>query len=241
MTNPAVRSLADEAAPDPLLASDPVTAGPLAAATVPAGPPMVRSIEPPSVAPLPNAAAYQAREAPTQEVLPTLRDLQASGTQIPEVTLVLRPPDASKTWDTIERVSRQLADEAGTTVTMRTEDGVEVRRIVTEQATVSYARLDDDRMIVTTGDAGIRTFLADDPKLVDSDAYERAAEAVDMGDRTSGFVYLDVDGMLPLIEQMGASVGPESKDAISSVDSFILQASGDGDVSTLSGFVRLSD
>ena len=94
---------------------------------------------------------------------------------------------------------------------------------------------------MTTGDAGIRTFLADGPKLVDSDAYERAAEAVDMGDRTSGFVYLDVDGMLPLIEQMGASVGPESKDAISAVDSLILLGSGDGDVSTLSGFVRLSN
>jgi hypothetical protein len=164
-----------------------------------------------------------------------------SGTQIPEVTLVLRPPDASKTWDTIERLGRQLADEAQTTVTVRTEDGVEVRRIVTEQATISYARLDDDRMIVTTGDAGIRSFLEDGPKLVDSDAFERAAEAVDMGDRTRGFVYLDVDGMVPLVEQMGATVGPESKDAISAVDSFILQASGDGDVSTLSGFVRLSN
>jgi hypothetical protein len=167
--------------------------------------------------------------------------VRPSGTQVPEVTLVLRPPDASKTWGAIERLGKQLADQAGTTVSVRTEDGVEVRRIVTEQATISYARLDDDRMIVTTGDAGIRTFLADGPKLVDSDAYERAAEVVDMGDRTSGFVYLDVDGMLPLIEQMGAPVGPESKDAISSVDSFILQASGDGDVSTLSGFVRLSD
>jgi hypothetical protein len=164
-----------------------------------------------------------------------------SGTQIPEVTLVLRPPDASKTWNTIERLGRQLADEAGTTVAVRTEDGIDVRRIVTDQATVAYARLDDDTMIVTTGDAGIRSFLADDPKLVDSDAYERAADAVDMGDRTRGFVYLDVDGMLPLVEQMGATVGPESKDALSSVDSFILQASGDGDVSTLSGFVRLSD
>lgn len=167
--------------------------------------------------------------------------VRPSGTQIPEVTLVLRPPDASKTWATIERLGRQLADDAGTTVTVRTEDGVEVRRIVTDQATVSYARLDDDTMIVTSGDAAIEEFLADGPKLVDSDAYTRAAEAVDMGDRTRGFVYLDVDGMLPLVEQMGASVAPTSKDALSSVDSFILQASGDGDVGTLSGFVRLSD
>jgi hypothetical protein len=167
--------------------------------------------------------------------------VRPSGTQIPEVTLVLRPPDASKTWATIDRLGRQLADDAGTTVTVRTEDGVEVRRIVTDQATVSYARLDDDTMIVTSGDAAIEEFLADGPKLVDSDAYTRAAEAVDMGDRTRGFVYLDVDGMLPLVEQMGASVAPTSKDALSSVDSFILQASGDGDVGTLSGFVRLSD
>ena len=167
--------------------------------------------------------------------------VRPSGTQIPEVTLVLRPPDASKTWATIDRLGRQLADDAGTTVTVRTEDGVEVRRIVTDQATVSYARLDDDTMIVTSGDAGIKEFLADGPKLVDSDAYTRAAEAVDLGDRTRGFVYLDVDGMLPLVEQMGASVAPTSKDALSSVDSFILQAGGDGDVGTLSGFVRLSD
>ena len=167
--------------------------------------------------------------------------VRPSGTQVPEVTLVLRPPDASKTWDTLVRLGRQLAEQARTTVTVRTENGIEVRRVVTDQSTVSYARLDDDTMIVTTGDAGIRGFLADGPKLVDSDGYERAAEAVDMGKRTRGFAYVDVDGMLPLVEQVGGAVPPDGKDAIASVDSFILQASGDGDVSTLSGFVRLSD
>jgi len=167
--------------------------------------------------------------------------VRPSGTQVPEVTLVLRPPDASKTWDTLDRLGRQLAEQAQTTVTARTENGIEVRRIVTDQSTVSYARLDDDTMIVTTGGAGIRSFLADGPKLVDSDSYERAAEAVDMGERTRGFAYVDVDGVLPLVEQMGATVPPDAKDTIAAVDSFILQASGDGDVSTLSGFLRLSD
>jgi general secretion pathway protein B len=87
-SSPAVRSLADEASSDPLLTFDPVTAGPLAAAQVPEGPPMVRSIEPPSVAPLPNPAAFQSHEAPnSNEVLPTLMDLQASGRSIPDMHL----------------------------------------------------------------------------------------------------------------------------------------------------------
>lgn len=161
--------------------------------------------------------------------------------KVPEVTLILRPPDAAKTWDTLDRLGRKLAEQAKTTVTVRTEGGIEVRRITTDHVTVSYARVSDDTIIATTGADGIRTFLADGPKLIDSDAYERAAKAVDMGEKTRGFVYVDVDGLLPLTEQMGAPVPPDATDAISAVDSFILQASGAGDVTTVSGFVRLND
>ena len=105
----------------------------------------------------------------------------------------------------------------------------------------AYARLEDDTIIATTGDTGIRTFLADGPKLVDSDAYKRAADAVDMGEKTRGFVYVDVDGALPLAERAGGSLPPDAKDAVAAIDSFILQSSGDGDVTKVSGFVRLND
>jgi len=157
------------------------------------------------------------------------------------VTLVLRPPDASKTWETVDGLARKLAEQANTTVTVRTENGTEVRRVTTEQVTISYARLEDDTIIATTGDTGIRTFLADGPKLVDSDAYKRAADAVDMGEKTRGFVYVDVDGALPLAERAGGSLPPDAKDAVAAIDSFILQSSGDGDVTKVSGFVRLND
>ena len=157
------------------------------------------------------------------------------------MTLVLRPPDASKTWDTLDGLARKLAEQAKTTVTVRTEDGIEVRRVTTDQVTISYARLDGDTIIATTGDTGIRTFLADGPKLAESDAYKRAADAVDMGEKTRGFVYVDVDGVLPLAEQAGGSLPPDAGDAISAVDSFILEATGAGDVTKVSGFVRLND
>jgi Protein of unknown function (DUF3352) len=166
--------------------------------------------------------------------------VRPGGGNVPEATLVLRPPDASKTWDSLDRLARKLAEQAKSTVTVRTENGIEVRRVATDQLTVSYARITDDTILVTTGADGIRTFLADGPKLVDSDAYKRAAEAVDMGKRTRGFVYVDVDGVLPLAEQAGGTVPRAAKDAVSAVDSVILQATGEGDVTKVSGFVRLN-
>jgi len=168
--------------------------------------------------------------------------VRPSGQKVPEVTLALRPPDPAKTWDTIDRLARRLGEQAGTTVTVRTEGGVEVRRVTTDAVTVSYARLADDTIIATTGPDGIQAFLGSGAKLVSSDGYRRAAEAVELGDRTRGFVYVDVDGLLPLVERAGGSaVPPEARDAISAVDSFILQATGDGDVTKTSGFVRLND
>ena len=160
--------------------------------------------------------------------------------KVPEVTLVLRPPDASKTWETVDGLARKLAEQAGTTITVRTENGIEVRRVASQDLTISYARLLDDTIIATTGADGIRTFLADGPKLVDSDSYKRAAGAVDMGDKTRGFLYVDVDGLLPLAERAGGTVPPDAKDAISAVDSFILESTSAGDVTKVSGFVRLN-
>jgi general secretion pathway protein B len=84
-TNPAVHSLADEAgSAEPDGATD--LNGQLASAgNVPGGPPMVRPIEAPSVAP----AAVQPVPQPAQEqeVLPTQNDLAASGQQLPDLHL----------------------------------------------------------------------------------------------------------------------------------------------------------
>jgi general secretion pathway protein B len=92
--DPSVRSLADEAGgyeePYPSEPANPNLAG---AAAVPEGPPKVRRIEPPSVAPLPASAVLDARakaNAGSQadvEVLPSLNDLAASGTNLPELHL----------------------------------------------------------------------------------------------------------------------------------------------------------
>lgn len=97
-TDPSVRSLADEARgyeePYPQDSMNPHLAS---AGRVPEGPPMVRQIQPPSVAPLPSGAVFAAKTATNapssggalvgNETLPTLDDLSASGTSLPELHL----------------------------------------------------------------------------------------------------------------------------------------------------------
>jgi general secretion pathway protein B len=87
-TSAAVRSLADEAgafdAKAPELSSP--LEGPDAAALVPAGPPIVRQINPPTVSPMASRPAAESSEENT-EVLPTLSDLLASGAALPELHL----------------------------------------------------------------------------------------------------------------------------------------------------------
>jgi general secretion pathway protein B len=88
LASPEVRSLADEAGAFDAAASDlsPQLAGPDAAAMVPEGPPMVRPIHPPAVAPAASGAAAGSNSADS-EVLPTLSDLVASGKPLPELHL----------------------------------------------------------------------------------------------------------------------------------------------------------
>lgn len=85
-TNPAVHSLADEAGsyePGVAPEADPHLSS---AGNVPEGPPMVRSIEAPAVAPAAVRSA-QTQLQQDQEVLPTPTTLAASGTVLPDMHL----------------------------------------------------------------------------------------------------------------------------------------------------------
>ena len=162
------------------------------------------------------------------------------GENLPEVTLALAPPDPDKTWSTIDRVARKLAAQMQVAVTTSTENGVEVSRLVVEDVTIRYARLDADTIVITTGGDALALLSGDGPKLVDSEGYLRAAEDVGLGERTKGFVYVDVDGMLPLIEGLaGESIPAQVRDGFEAVDSLVFQTSGDGDTTRMTGFVRV--
>jgi hypothetical protein len=164
------------------------------------------------------------------------------GTPVPEVTLVLAPPDVEGAFESVSKIAENVARQQGTTVRSVTESGRQVQLLEADPVTVRYARL-DDAVIVTTGASGIEDFLSDDAKLSSSDAFQRAADEVGLEGRTGGFVYVDIDGLLPLIDDLprGDPVPADARQTVESLDSFILESSADGDVTTLTGALRLND
>lgn len=164
------------------------------------------------------------------------------GGSIPEVTLVLAPPDPDDTYAMLEKLGARVADEGGGEVSTTTEDGLAVTVIAMGDLSLRYARLDSETVIVTTGTTAIRTFRGDDEKLVDTSAFESAATRVELGDRTRGFVYVDIDGLVPFVEGLvGADAVPsDAREILGNLDSVILQTEGDGDITRATGFVRVT-
>jgi general secretion pathway protein B len=131
-TSPAVHALADEAGtyePGDLPDADPQLS---AAATVPEGPPMVRPIEAPSVAPAPVRPAPQSQLAQDQEVLPTPQTLLASGTALPDMHLDIHVY-ASKPADRFVFVNMRKYTEG-----QALKEGPTLERITQEGAVLNH-------------------------------------------------------------------------------------------------------
>jgi hypothetical protein len=167
--------------------------------------------------------------------------VRGSGEAMPEVTIVLAPPDPDDAFDTVDHAARRLAEQSGTRVETRTVGGVTTYALQVEGVTVSYARVDDS-VAVTTGAAGIADLVGGGPKLEDSEAFTAAAERVGLEGRTRGFAYVDLDGLIPLVEGLGGAeaLPAEGRDILEGLDSLVLQSSGDGPTTQLSGFLRVS-
>jgi Protein of unknown function (DUF3352) len=160
---------------------------------------------------------------------------------IPEVTLALTPPDREEALRTIDELARRAAEELGASVETVREDGAELRRVETEGVMLTYGEV-NETVFMTTGSNALDAFRGDGDKLADSDAFARAAERVGLEERTTGFAYVDLDGLIPFFEGFAGDEFPdEGREALESLDAFILQSESDGDSSRLNGFLRIAD
>lgn len=161
--------------------------------------------------------------------------------EIPEVTLVLDPPDADKTWSTIGDIAAKIASEADARITTATQAGVTANRLEVEDIKVMYARIDAETMIVTSGADALDRFLEDGSKLTDDADFQAASERVELGEQTNGFAYVDLDGLIPFIEGLGGpdALPADAREVLEAMDSFILQSAADGETTRLSGFLRI--
>jgi hypothetical protein len=166
--------------------------------------------------------------------------VRESDGDLPEVTLVLDPPNADKTWTQIEEIAANVADEAGGRIETGSEGGRPVNRLVLEELTVVYARPEDETLLVTTGTNAIGEFTSDASKLTDDERFRAAADRVDLGDRTNGFAYVDLNGLIAFIEDLGGpdALPSEGREVLEALDSVILQTSSDGERARFQGFVQ---
>lgn len=158
---------------------------------------------------------------------------------VPEVTAVLAPPHVDDTLQTIDTIVHKLAEQSGATVEQTTLDDVAVSRLDLQGVPLTYGKLDDDTIIITIGSDAISAFNGASERLVDTDGFTKAAEAVGLGDRTSGFLYVDFDGLVPLVTGIaGADRVPADASAIlEKLDSVIFETDASGDGMQITGFV----
>ena len=174
------------------------------------------------------------------------------GTPIPEVTLALEGAGARG-----DQVLGDLVDGVGAFFSAfgggpalqpvtTTEDGVRVTALELQPGVAVRWASVGGTLVVTTGAGGIRAFRGDGAKLPGSDAFARAAADVQLGDRTSGFLFADVDGLVPLLEglaELGGDAGDEGFDevvaALEAIDSVAVDAAADSGTLRFDGFVRV--
>ena len=170
------------------------------------------------------------------------RSRELTEDDFPEITLVLDPPDADETWASIEKAARKIATDAGGRVETGTQGGRTVNRLVLEELTVVYTRVDSDVILVSTGTEALDQYLGDGAKLEDESTFRNAADRVDLGDRTNGFVYVDIDGLIPFVESLAGpdTVPADGREVLSSLDSVIFQTDAESGTVRFSGFLRVS-
>jgi hypothetical protein len=162
------------------------------------------------------------------------------GLPIPEVTIAAEEEDGAKATATLDRIARKL----GLQVETATVDGVETHAVRFESVRITWAVF-DGTLLVSSGRNALADFRSDDAKLVDEEAFGRAADEVELGDRTAGLFYVDmrrvaelIDGIATLAEE---DVPPELSRNLAPIESFAANANVDGGEVDLHGFLSVPD
>ncbi len=168
--------------------------------------------------------------------------VRPAGGSIPEVTVVLAPPNPKEALVTIDGMARNVAQQVDGRVEAAVDDGVDVTVVTANDVSLRYGMLDEDTVIATTSASGIDGFVGSGSKLVETEDFTTAADQVGLSDRTRGFVYVDLDGLVSLVEQVAGpdKVPAGARDAVERLDSFILQTDGDGSRTRATGFLQLT-
>jgi hypothetical protein len=167
------------------------------------------------------------------------------GLPIPEITLAVESTGTQ--LETIDALFESFAAQSGTRITSTVEGGVTVKALAVQGLSVRYAET-GGVVVVTTSPAGIRALTDRSARLVQDDAFEAAAADVGYDGSTSGFLYVDVDAVAPLLQGLlgitgggtgaGAGLG-QVAEALEAFDSVAANVTTEADRARFRAFVRV--
>ena len=165
-----------------------------------------------------------------------------TGSPVPEVTLVLTEADPQQALAKLDELAHQLGALVGAKVDDTTAAGVPVKRFAIRGFPIYYGLL-DGKLVVTDTSGGFQGLKSGGAKLVDDQIFKDAKQAAGMGDRTTGFVYVDFRDSLPLLENFASLAGtklPANLDAnLQPLESLLLFGSQQGKEASFTAYLSI--
>jgi len=163
---------------------------------------------------------------------------------IPEITLLLEARNEAETRAALDDIISAIGRAATAQPCHEPEQqaGVEVRCIELEDFSIRSATF-DGMGVVTTGAEAIRAIRSDNEKLPDDERFRRSRDAAGMPGETPGFVWVDLEGLLPMIlglaDAAEEDVPPSVRANLAPLQSLLAWAELDGRTSSLSAFLEI--
>jgi hypothetical protein len=165
------------------------------------------------------------------------------GAPLPEITLALAVENEQQSLAMIDRLAQRLAQfGGGGAPTETTIGGVKAKQITIQNFAVYYAAF-EGKLVITTATTGISELSGGDDKLSGDETFTTAKEAAGMPDETAGFVYVNVEDALPLIENFSQTAGEplpsEARSNIEPLRSALFYATAEKGKAQVKGFLRI--
>jgi hypothetical protein len=164
------------------------------------------------------------------------------GSLIPEVTLLTEVEDEEQSAATLDEIVESLRGLAPFPLPepQTTEiAGVQVRQLAIQPPVSLYYGAFDGKLVVTSAREGIADLREDGDRFADDDAFAAAKDRSGLPDETTGWGYVDLAEVFPLMLGFAGGVPPEVQGNIDPLRSVVFYSTTDGARASFSLFVGI--
>jgi Protein of unknown function (DUF3352) len=165
------------------------------------------------------------------------------GGLIPEVTLVTQVEDEEAAVRKLDDVVKRIrASDPRFPAPERTEiAGVPARRVALEEPVALFYAAFDGTLVVTTAREGIADLREEDDHFADQEAFADAKEQAGMPAETTGFAYIELAEIVPLLTAYlgvsGGQVPPEAAEGLEPLQSLLAYSTAEDTTVRFSAFL----